>query len=82
MNRKVAERKLKGKIEMVMDEKSVIGLLDEEKCEDEFLSDMKLSVEVREDKNGKKSNHYILDHPDLSYHLSPTISDRHFSICR
>ena len=60
MNRKITERKLKGRIEMVMDDKSVIGLLDEEKCEDEFfkdyeeiqISDMKLSVEVYEDKNG------------------------------
>jgi len=79
MNKKIAETKLKGRIEMVMDEKSVIGLLDEEKCEDDFfkdyeeiqISDMRLSVKIREDKNGKKFNHYVLGHPDLSYYLSP-----------
>lgn len=79
MNRKISERKLKGRIEMVMDEKSVIGILDEEKCEDEFfrdyeeirISDMKFDIVRREDKNGKKSYHYVLGHSDLSYHLSP-----------
>ena len=63
INKKVAERKLKGRIEMVMDEKSVIGLLNEEKCGDGFfkdyeeiqIPDMKFDVEVRKDKNGKNS---------------------------
>lgn len=78
MSRKVSEIKLKGKIEIVMDERSVIGILDEKRCEDEFfrgheeiqLSDMKLEV-IRKDKDGKEPRHYVLGHPDLSYHISP-----------
>ena len=79
MNRKISEIKLKGKIEIVMDERSVIGILDEERCEDEFfrgyeeirISDMNFDIVTREDKDGKESHHYVLGHPDLSYHLSP-----------
>ena len=81
MHKTVEKRKLKERIEMVMDEKSVIGLLNEEKCEDEFFSnyeeigikDLKLCVEVREDKEKgwPKCIHYVFGHPDLTYHLSP-----------
>ncbi len=79
MHKAVEKRKLKNRVEMVMDEKQVLGILDEAQCEDEFFSsyeeiqmaDMKLCVEVREDKNSKKQNCYPLGHPDLTYHLSP-----------
>ncbi len=82
MHKTIAEKKLKGRIEMVMDEKSVIGVLDEEKCEDEYfgnyeeiqIEDLKLCVDVREDKDGKKYNYYVFGHPDLTYHLSPHYS--------
>ena len=78
MNKKIAERKLKGRIEMVTDEESVISLLNEEKCEDIFFSDyeeiqidgMKLCVQETEcDK--EKHMLYIFGSPDLTYHLSP-----------
>jgi len=81
MHKTVDKRKLKGRIEMVMDEKSVIGLLDEEKCEDEYFSDyeeiqiadLKLCVEEAE-WNNEKHNLYVFSHPDLTYHLSPYYS--------
>jgi len=81
MRKTVEKRKLKGRIEIVTEEKSVIGLVDEEKCEDEFFSDyeeiqiagLKLCVEEAE-WNNEKHTLYVFGHPDLTYHLSPHYS--------
>lgn len=78
MHRAVDERKLKGRVEMVMDETSVIGILDERICEDEYfkdyeeiaLEDLRLSKEEAEWKNEEHIS-YVFGHPDLAYHLSP-----------
>lgn len=79
MHTMVAGKKLKGRIEIVMDERQVICLFNEEQCEDEHfsnyeavqLADLKLCMEVCEDKNGEKHTYYVFNHPDLTYRLSP-----------
>lgn len=78
MQKTTAKRKLKERIEIITDEKSVICLLDEEKCKDEFFKnyeeiqteDLRLQVKEATCKN-EKHNLYIFGLPDLTYHLSP-----------
>ena len=79
MQKKVAKRCARAhRIGEIMDEKSVVCLFDEEKCEDKFFSnheeiqivDLKLCVKETEWKNEKR-HLYVFGHPDLTYLLSP-----------
>jgi len=78
MHKTLEKRKLKGRIETIMDEKNVVCLLNEGQCEDEFfgdyeeieISDTKLCVDEVEEKDGKH-NLYVICHPELPYRLSP-----------
>lgn len=65
-------------IELISDEKRIIGIIAQEDCKDEFFKDyQELDVEEcrlsvkRDDKEKKNCAELVLGHPDLQYYISP-----------
>jgi len=67
-------------IELILDEKKVIGLLAQEDCNREFFRDYrslkveecKLSLKPSEEKT-EKCSELVVSHPDLTYYISPQL---------
>lgn len=80
MQKAIGERKLKGRVGMIHDETNVIGILDEDECEDEFfggyieipIDELKFYVDESEWK-GEKHNLYVLGHTSFAYRVSPRL---------
>jgi len=67
-------------IELILDEKRVLGLIDQEDCNTEFFKDYEpLRVEdcklcvIRSEKEAEKCAELVLGHPNLKYYISPQL---------